>query len=138
MTAVPGQIDHIIVRRFLRMYSSWWTTSLYAGMSKANFNKVEPISTFLSESKRPDNKKWHFGRVKHFLDRLSRGDVLEPIVIDNECGGGHIYPIPILIDGHHRTVASKIFGCKTIPASYSGRIDLLEYLTGTRARAPLD
>jgi len=49
----------------------------------------------------------------------------------------HIYPIPILNDGHHRLVAYRLTKRRTIPAYYSGRVDLLEYLKGDRARKPV-
>ena len=77
-----------------------------------------------------------YGRVRFFYEQLTAGKELDPIVVDNECSQYNVYPVPILIDGHHRLAASHLAAAKTIPANYSGRVDLLNYLTGKRKTAP--
>ncbi len=81
---------------------------------------------------------WHYGRVRFFIEELQAGRSLDPIEIDNECCGNHIFPIPTVTDGNHRLVAANLFGTATIQATYGGRIDLLNYLTGRRKTAPAE
>lgn len=60
----------------------------------------------------------------------------DPLQMDNDCFNGCIYPIPVILDGWHRFFAHRFLGMDKIPVSYSGRIDLLRYLTGKRKTAP--
>lgn len=130
-----GKIDHLLVRRFTRLYSWWFDESLYKGLKLKDLLRHEPILEFASEAKRPDDLKWHLGRVRHFYDELLLGRDLDPVTVDNECHGSHIYAVPLLIDGHHRLAGYWFARRRTIPAYYSGRVDLLEYLTGKRPYA---
>lgn len=86
--------------------------------------------------KRP-TRAWDYGRIRYFYERLLAGETLDAIEIDNECNGGRIYPVPVLLDGHHRLAASRLAGAPTIFASYGGRVDLLRYLTGARKKCPV-
>lgn len=61
---------------------------------------------------------------------------LEAIDIDNRCDYGHIYPEPVLLDGHHRLAASHLASASIILANYGGRVDLLRYLIGARKSCP--
>jgi hypothetical protein len=86
--------------------------------------------------KRP-TRAWHYGRIRYFYDRLLIGDVLDAIEVDNECNWGRIYPVPVLLDGHHRLAASHLARASSIFVSYGGRLDLLRYLTGRRRTCPV-
>ena len=97
-----------------------------------------PVAAYLDDHSRIVDEAWHIGRVRFFYDELRAGRVLDPISIDNRCDRGHIYPEPILLDGHHRLAASVIAGSRTILAWYGGRLDLLAYLTGGRRTCPSD
>lgn len=79
---------------------------------------------------------WDYGRIRFFYEQLSAGVTLDAIEVDNECNFGRIYPVPVLLDGHHRLAASYLIGASTIRVSYGGRIDLLRYLTGARKTCP--
>lgn len=79
---------------------------------------------------------WDIGRIRFFYEELKAGKCLDPVLVDNECEGMHIYPIPILLDGHHRLAAHWLAKVPTIPVHYGGRIDLKNYLTGRRKTCP--
>lgn len=82
----------------------------------------------------PIYRRWHAARVCWMVRNPNSLDV--PIVIDNECSGGRIYPNPVIIDGWHRLFASVVLKRRKIPVSYGGREDLLNYLTGKTREAP--
>lgn len=83
-----------------------------------------------------ETRKQHIARIRFFVDAFRRGDHVDPIVIDNACANGVIYPEPIIIDGHHRFLAAQVANVKTIRCEYSGRVDVLRYLQGKRKRLP--
>jgi hypothetical protein len=80
--------------------------------------------------------RWDYGRIRFFYERLLAGETLEPIDVDNRCDYGHIYPEPVLLDGHHRLAASHLAAAPIILANYGGRVDLLRYLIGARKTCP--
>jgi hypothetical protein len=96
---------------------------------------TEPLAQFQDDF-RDRSMEYHRGRIRYFVDRLRAGHKLDPISVDNVCNSGHIYPIPVLLDGNHRLTACILVGCKTIPAEYGGRVDLLRYLEGKRKTLP--
>ena len=75
----------------------------------------------------------HAARIRYIAEHL---DEMTPIAIDNYCDNRHIYAEPIIIDGHHRFTAAVWWGKKYISASYAGRLDLLDYLTGRSDTRP--
>ena len=79
---------------------------------------------------------WDYGWIRFFYERLLAGETLEPIDVDNRCEWGHVYPEPVLLDGHHRLAASHLANAPIILANYGGRVDLLRYLTGKRKSCP--
>ncbi len=92
---------------------------------------------YVEEFERPvEDDPWHLGRVRYFFDQLQAGKKLDPICVDNMCDAGHIYAVPVIIDGRHRLVASHLAGVRTIAASYGGRVDLRDYLIGLRKTQP--
>jgi hypothetical protein len=137
------QIDHIIIERLYKLYSWWFEdeetelpTHLHT-LTLEDLLKHKPISDFREEGKRPGKLAWHLGRTRYFYERLMDGEELEPIMIDNHCEGMGILPDPIITDGHHRFAAYWFANRETVPAYYSGRVDLLAYLTGEEAWAPV-
>lgn len=82
-------------------------------------------------------RAWDYGRIRYFYEQLLAGEALDAIDVDNECEWGRIYPIPVVLDGHHRLAASHLAGAPMICVNYGGRIDLLRYLTGRRKSCPV-
>lgn len=80
---------------------------------------------------------YHLGRLRRFVEDLRSGAELDPIVLDNDCDRGRVYPNVIVIDGNHRLLSYQLAGRRRIPVAYSGRVDLLRYLEGRRAHPPL-
>lgn len=132
-----AKIDHLIVERLWGMYwSRWICDSFYAGAVVGDILRYKPAEYVSEFNKRRETKSWNFGRVRYFYDAIKAGKPIEPVIVDNYCDGGHIYPEPLLDDGHHRLVAHHFAKARTIPAYYSGRIDLLNYLKGKRKSKP--
>lgn len=99
--------------------------------------RVQP--NYVSEearTRKQPTRAWDYGRIRYFYERLLVGDALDAIEVDNICDHGHIYPEPVVLDGHHRLAASHLAGARIILASYGGRVDLLQYLTGARKTCP--
>ena len=76
---------------------------------------------------------WHIGRVIYFINNPDR---ITPISVDNYCLDNMFSNAPIIEDGHHRLMAVLYLKRPTIEAAYSGRIDILEYLTGASNEKP--
>jgi len=91
----------------------------------------------LARTRKQPTRAWDYGRIRHFYERLLAGETLDAIEVDNECNLGRIYPVPVLLDGHHRLAAAHLVGAPIILVSYGGRIDLLRYLTGARKTCPV-
>lgn len=102
----------------------------------AEVERHRPVSQFVSLERR--DRAYHLGRIAHFVQALRRQAFIDPIELDNECSQGNIYPQAILLDGHHRVLSAFMIGHPTLLATYGGRIDVLEWLTGQREHAPLD
>ncbi len=132
-------IDKVLVARLWELYS-WpeWNLPM-RGMTIAKLltyrTQPEYVSDAARTRKRP-TRAWDYGRVRFFYEQILAGSTLDAIEIDNACDGGRIYPVPILLDGHHRLAASHLAGARTIRVSYGGRVDLLRYLSGARKTCP--
>lgn len=89
-----------------------------------------------ARTRKQPTRAWDYGRIRYFYEQLLAGCTLDAIEVDNACDWGRIYPIPVLLDGHHRLAAARLAGTRTIRVSYGGRLDLLRYLTGARKTCP--
>lgn len=98
-------------------------------------SQPEYVCDMVRTRKQP-TRAWDYGRIRHFYEQLLAGVTLDAVEVDNECNWGRIYPIPVLLDGHHRLAASHLAGTRIILVSYGGRLDLLRYLTGARKTCP--
>lgn len=108
-------------------------------MTIAKLLTYTPQPNYVSDAERtrkPPTRAWDYGRIRYFYERVLAGKTLDAIEIDNECNYGRIYPVPVLLDGHHRLAASHLAGAPIILVSYGGRLDLLRYLTGARKTCP--
>ena len=95
------------------------------------------LQRYVSDDKYDERgRSYHQARIRFFLGELKAGKALDPIIVDNACAGGFIYPEPVLEDGHHRFAAAILFGAKKLAVHYGGRIDLLRYLQGRRKTRP--
>ena len=130
----------VIVERLWALYT-WPERNL--PMQKMTIEKLltyhaQPV--YVSDearTRKQPTRAWDYGRIRHFYEQLLAGVTLDAIEVDNECNWERIYPIPILLDGHHRLAASHLAGAATILVSYGGRLDLLRYLTGARKTCPV-
>lgn len=78
---------------------------------------------------------YHAPRVLAFVFRLRAGEQLDPITFDNSFDRWSLTGL-VLIDGHHRLIAAAVTRHTTVSCSYSGRVDLLEWLEGKRRLRP--
>jgi hypothetical protein len=131
--------SRVIVERLWALYS-WPEFNL--PMRKMTIAKLltypaQPV--YVSDearTRKQPTRAWDYGRIRFFYEQLGEGVTLDAIEVDNECNYGRIYPVPILLDGHHRLAASHLAKAPTIRVSYAGRVDLLRYLTGARKTCP--
>jgi hypothetical protein len=129
----------LLVERIWTLYA-WPEQNLpMRGMTIAKLLAYRAQPDYVSDverTRKQPTRVWDYGRIRHFYERLLTGETLDAIEVDNECDFGRIYPVPILLDGHHRLAASHLAGARIILASYGGRVDLLRYLTGARKTCP--
>ncbi len=137
------KVDLIVVSRMLQLYDpfsmllgdgEWLTMSRAQLFQHMKAHPAEP--DYVYDTRAEMSKAWHWGRVRYFFDLFMRMQKVEPIVVDNHCDHGHIYPTPVLCDGHHRLAAAHLAAAYRIPSSYSGRIDLLAWLRGDTDEKP--
>ncbi len=131
--------DRLIVDRLWALYE-WpeWNLPMRR-MTVTRLLRYRVQRDYVSDEARTRKQpklSWDYGRIRFFYERLLAGETLDAIEVDNECNWGRIYPIPVLLDGHHRLAASHLAGAQFIFASYAGRVDLLRYLTGARKTCP--
>jgi len=77
----------------------------------------------------------HAARLRAIMDNEQWYN--DPIWLDNQCRGPHIFAIPDIVDGYHRFFAHLVKKDLTIRVCYAGRSDLLRYLQGHRKTPPL-
>lgn len=81
--------------------------------------------------------RWHIGRILYFI---RHPDEIKDIDIDNLYDGDYIFPVPLIIDGNHRFMASMWLhrqgNINKVHCRYGGRLDLLDYLTGASDICP--
>jgi hypothetical protein len=135
--------EQVLVRRLIRAYDNPEYHEFYRGLGLARIRKHPPVG-YRAETKRSRDDSYDLGRVRYFVDRLLEGEELRPIkTVDNLLGvyrcGARAWPkAPSVdvVDGHHRLWAYWLVRRRMIPVCYSGRADVLDYLTGKRARLP--
>ena len=135
----PELVDKLLVERLWALYE-WpeWNLPMRK-MTVAKILRYRAQPDYVCDTERTRKQpplRWDYGRIRFFYEQLLAGKKLDAIEVDNRCDWGHIYSEPILIDGHHRLAASYLAGARIIFASYSGRVDLLRYLTGARKTCP--
>lgn len=81
-----------------------------------------------------EDRAWHAARCLWLSEHPP--ELETPIVMDNHCYGGKVYPLPTIMDGWHRLFAHKLLKREKIAVSYGGRVDLLNYLSGKRKTPP--
>lgn len=138
-----SEVSNLLVDRLYELYPVDSSLGSFTGLTVERLESYPPIGAWLPERFRlGDTTKYDRGRVHFFYLQLvgrsgtMSGMELDPIIVDNVCEGGVIYPAPIVLDGHHRFMAYKLAKRRTIPASYGGRIDVLRYLEGKRKQLP--
>src|SRR5271155_1003896 len=94
-------VDHILVHRLSKLYDPF--PRILSGSSGAHilidWDKYTPQETWLDNKDRTHG--WNIGSIVYFRNLFLKGGKVDPIEIDNDCNGGHIYG-PIMTDGHHR------------------------------------
>jgi hypothetical protein len=135
----PALVDKLLVARLWALYP-WpeWNLPLRR-MTVGKLLTYDVQSEYVSDvtrTRKQPTRAWDYGQIRFFYEALLAGKKLDAIEVDNECEHGRIYPVPVLLDGHHRLAAAHLAGARIILASYGGRVDLLRYLTGARKTCP--
>lgn len=126
------KIDYILIERLVELYSPW---ERLGTSPRVNYDRFKPRKEY-RDGYDQRTIGYHYGRIRYFRDLLRAGEKIDPIVLDNECWNGRVLPEPVVIDGHHRFCGAVLAKVEKIPASYSGRVDLLRYLKGLRKTVP--
>jgi hypothetical protein len=131
--------DKVLVERLWTLYA-WPESNLpMRTMTVEKLLQYPSQPAYVSDevrARKQPTRAWDYGRIRHFYERLLAGEALDAIEVDNDCNFGRIYPVPVLLDGHHRLAASHLAGARIIRVNYGGRVDLLRYLTGARKTCP--
>jgi len=135
-TAAPREaplIDHVLVRRVLRLHNPWHGLGLEMGGFKTRLREYPPQPKYLKGTR---TKTYHLSRVRFFMETLASGGKVDPIELDNRWS--HMTPVALILeDGNHRLIAAAMTKTKTIPACYSGEMRILAWLKGKRKTCPL-
>jgi hypothetical protein len=131
-----GLVDHVIVERLLAMYMWPEAAVPIHRLTVEELLTYAPQPDYVEREKRSMSYAEHCRRARFFYDGLLAGRDFDPIEVDNVCEAMRVYPEPTVVDGHHRLAACRLARARTVPAYYSGRVDLLDYLTGKRTKAP--
>lgn len=131
-------IEYIQVSRIFRLWDPVRSLGIRLRKPLALnwLNDAKPISSYMEVKDR--KTAYHKGRILYFLNKLREGEELDPIMVESECDPWNNYPIPLplVVDGNHRLISYALAKKKVAPVVFSGRIDLLEYLTGKRKQCP--
>lgn len=101
-----------------------------------NNNDPDTSEPYGDEWKYPAKERtrnYHIQRVLYFIRHPNE---ITGIEVDNECFNNVIHPNACIIDGWHRLFAAMYLKLEKINIEYSGREDVLDYLTGKRKRQP--
>lgn len=125
---MKARVDYILTERLLELYDPWAALGV----------KPEQVSTPTQDQFIPHHTNrdldYDLGRIAFFRDYGFE----DPLELDNICESGRIYPLPNLVDGHHRLCGAALAKRERVPAIYGGRVDLLNWLKGCRKTPPTD
>lgn len=133
---MKAKIDYLLTERLEKVYDPFSMLGLSRETLtlQVQMGSKDPVVDHAEYTDR--NESYHVGRVRYFVERLLLGGHLTPVVLDNACAYGHVYPELVVLDGHHRMCAYLLAGRARVPASYSGRVDFLRYLCGASNKRP--
>jgi len=130
---ISQETNMVLVGRLLHYYDPYVTLGLDEETVVCSLYRYSSRKTPIRWSKeRIVSRRQHIARIRFFVENPSR---IDAIVLDNDTYNGHFYG-PIVVDGHHRLIAVSILRRRRIPASYSGLVSTLNYLTGKTRKAP--
>ena len=113
-------------------------TDITKAILKRHPEETEPFGdTWKNLCKEAKSTEWHIGRIIYFINHPEE---IKDIEIDNLCSEGYLFPAPTIIDGNHRFAAALWLNSQgkmeKIHCRYGGRLDLLDYLTGSTDNCP--
>ncbi len=126
-----SDVDLVLVER-LKEYLDPWR---HFECRPEHVDSYPPVKEFGTVRFQRD-RIYDMGRIRYFRDLFASGHDEEPILLDCLCNSGHVYPVPVIIDGWHRFAAADAAERRQIQASFSGRVDLLRYLVGKTDAQP--
>lgn len=116
--------DWVLTERLTQSYNPFRPL----GISAPTLEEVEDVEPI--EYERDRTEAYHLGRIAYFVREIRKGHPIDPVEVDNACFGNSISSSPILVDGHHRLAAALLLKRERVEVSYSGRVDVLEWLRG--------
>lgn len=144
MSTQASEIDRIILRRLAPLVHNPFQICLGLGFDAYMFgltkHKFKICREFVDCNRDGHivrtSDEYNYGRILFFIEEIRAGKQIDAITLDCVCNGGRVYPEPLITDGWHRYAAHAYLNRKYIDVSFSGRVDLLEYLKGTRKTRP--
>jgi len=142
----PDEIDKLSVARLLHWIPENfdpWGCSKPFNLKMVDEVQADQLSSYPKVSKSNDqlkkrkvNPMWHAARIRWLLEHPE--NLEDPISVDAVCNYGVVYPVPEIVDGWHRFFAYRYLGKRKIPAFFSGRVDLLDYLRLRTNQPPVE
>ena len=124
-----SDISTIFINRLLKIYNPWYPLDLD---HEIDFSKIRLVRNY----REIRSKSYSLGRIKYLIRKIKTDCwVPDAIEIDNIWSGGCPCGV-IIIDGHHRVIAAFLAGLKTIECTYSGDLDILNWMTGRVSKIP--
>lgn len=128
--------NRILVKRLGEFIDPWRGLGISNNQDLSKYDLVSDVGYIKNDNDSCHDSKYHYGRIRFFVERLQGGYTLDPLEVDNRCSRYSILPEPILLDGHHRLAALILAGTESIKVNYGGRLDVLRYLQGKRKNPP--
>lgn len=122
--------DMILVQRLAEMYNPFEVLGISPDAVAGAQEVVNHATYDLRDT------AYDLGRVAFFVRELQEGKKLDPLMLDNACDGGQIFPEPIVQDGNHRLAAAILAKQEKVEVNYGGLTFLLNYLKGKTKKLP--
>jgi len=122
-------IELILVRRLKQIYWPKWCTQL-------TLDRVQRAEPRGYEPPTHRDVRYDAGRVHYLLRELRRRQSLDPVELETTWNG-HSPVGTVMLDGHHRFVATVLAHKRRIPVDVGGLVLVRDWLVGGPEQYPL-
>lgn len=125
-------VDALLIARLMLFVDPFATL----GIRRPHLHDLRDLSSADHVEDTHRRQDYHLPRIAHFVRALGEGVPVNPILVDNVCAGMHFTNIPRVVDGHHRLAAHILLDRDRVPAYFSGRLDVRDWLMGRLPEQP--